>query len=46
MAKLASDAALRARFGKRARALVEEKFSAAAIGEQIVALYAAVSRRR
>jgi glycosyltransferase involved in cell wall biosynthesis len=39
MARLAGDAALRERFGKRARALVEEKFSADAIGRQIVALY-------
>jgi glycosyltransferase involved in cell wall biosynthesis len=39
MAKLASDAALRARFGANARALVERKFSAEAIGRQTVALY-------
>ena len=45
MAKLAGDAALRQRFGKRARALVEEKFSAAAIGRQIVGLYNEVTRR-
>lgn len=45
MAKLAGDAALRERFGKRARALVEEKFSADAIGREIVALYNEVSRR-
>jgi glycosyltransferase involved in cell wall biosynthesis len=45
MAKLAGDASLRERFGKRARKLVEEKFSADAIGRQIVALYNDVSRR-
>jgi len=45
MAKLAGDAALRQRFGKKARALVEQKFSAAAIGRDIVALYKEVSRR-
>jgi len=45
MARLAGDAALRERFGKRARALVEEKFSAAAIGREIVALYNEISRR-
>ena len=45
MAKLAGDASLRERFGKRARALVEEKFSAAAIGREIVALYNEVSQR-
>jgi glycosyltransferase involved in cell wall biosynthesis len=39
MARLADDAALRARFGKAARALVESKFSAAVIGKEIVALY-------
>jgi glycosyltransferase involved in cell wall biosynthesis len=45
MTKLAGDASLRQRFGKNARALVEEKFSADAIGRQIVALYNEVSRR-
>jgi glycosyltransferase involved in cell wall biosynthesis len=45
MAKLAGDASLRERFGKRARKLVEEKFSADAIGRQIVALYNDVSLR-
>jgi glycosyltransferase involved in cell wall biosynthesis len=39
MARLAGDAALRERFGKTARALVEAKFSAEAIGQQIIALY-------
>ena len=39
MAKLAGDAAMRARFGANARALVERKFSAEAIGRQTVALY-------
>jgi glycosyltransferase involved in cell wall biosynthesis len=42
MAKLAGDAALRAKFGKAARALVEAKFSADAIGRQTVALYNAL----
>jgi glycosyltransferase involved in cell wall biosynthesis len=45
MAKLAGDAALRERFGRKARALVEEKFSAAAIGREIVALYNEISWR-
>ena len=45
MAKLTGDASLRERFGKNARALVEEKFSADAIGREIVALYNEVSRR-
>ena len=40
MTQVAGDAAMRARFGKRARALVEEKFSAEAIGQETVALYA------
>ena len=44
MARLAADAALREEFGARARALVEEKFSAATIGEQTVALYDRLSR--
>ncbi len=39
MAKLAGDAALRERFGKAARALVEEKFSAEKVGQHIVAIY-------
>jgi glycosyltransferase involved in cell wall biosynthesis len=39
MARLAGDQALRARLGANARALVESKFSAAAIGAQTVALY-------
>src|SRR6478736_626394 len=39
MAKLAGDGSLRERFGKRARALVEEKFSAEAVGKATVALY-------
>lgn len=42
MAKLAADAAMRQRFGKAARALAEEKFSADAVGRQIVALYDAL----
>ncbi|HEY6919994.1 MAG TPA: glycosyltransferase family 4 protein [Methyloceanibacter sp.] len=39
MEKLAGDAALRQKFGKAARALVEAKFSAESIGQQTVALY-------
>lgn len=39
LATLATDAEMRARFGARARALVEERFSATAIGAQTVALY-------
>jgi len=39
MARLAGDAALRQRFARRARELVETKFSAAAIGRQTVELY-------
>lgn len=39
MAKLAGDAALRQRLGANARALVERKFSAEAIGRETVALY-------
>jgi glycosyltransferase involved in cell wall biosynthesis len=39
MARMASDAALRARLGKRARELVVAKFSSRKIGEEIVALY-------
>jgi glycosyltransferase involved in cell wall biosynthesis len=42
MAKVASDADLRERFGANARALVEAKFSAEAIGRQTVALYDAL----
>jgi Glycosyltransferase len=39
MEKLAGDAALREKFGKAARGLVEAKFSAESIGRQTVALY-------
>jgi glycosyltransferase involved in cell wall biosynthesis len=39
LTQMAGDADMRARFGRRARALVEEKFSADVIGKQIVALY-------
>jgi glycosyltransferase involved in cell wall biosynthesis len=39
MATLAGDAAMRERFAVNARALVERKFSAAAIGRETVALY-------
>jgi glycosyltransferase involved in cell wall biosynthesis len=39
MARMADDKAMRERFGKAARALVEEKFSAETIGREIVALY-------
>ena len=39
MEKLAGDAALREKFGKSARALVEAKFSAESIGQRTVALY-------
>ena len=39
MEKLAGDAALREKFGKGARGLVEAKFSAESIGRQTVALY-------
>jgi glycosyltransferase involved in cell wall biosynthesis len=39
MAKLAGDAEMRRRFGANARALVERKFSADAIGRETVALY-------
>jgi glycosyltransferase involved in cell wall biosynthesis len=46
MAKLAGDAELRRRFGANARALVESKFSAAAIGRQIVALYDSLTMTR
>jgi glycosyltransferase involved in cell wall biosynthesis len=44
MAKLASDADLRERFGMNARSLVERKFSADAIGRQTVALYDTLAR--
>jgi hypothetical protein len=36
---MAGDAGMRASFGKAARALVEEKFSAEAVGKATVALY-------
>jgi glycosyltransferase involved in cell wall biosynthesis len=39
MTKMASDPEMRARFGKAARELVEEKFSSEAIGKATVALY-------
>lgn len=39
MSRMAEDAEMRARFGKRARELVEAKFSAELIGEKTVALY-------
>jgi glycosyltransferase involved in cell wall biosynthesis len=39
LTQMAGDADMRARFGRRARELVEEKFSADVIGKQIVALY-------
>lgn len=39
LVELAGDAAMRERFGKNARALVEQKFSAKAIGGETVALY-------
>lgn len=42
MAKMASDAKMRKRFGANARALVEREFSAEAIGRQTVALYDAL----
>ena len=42
MAHLAGDPGLGARFGRRARQLVEEKFSADAIGAETVALYASL----
>jgi glycosyltransferase involved in cell wall biosynthesis len=44
MTKMVGDAEMRARFGKAARALVEAKFSAEAIGKQIVALYESLAR--
>jgi glycosyltransferase involved in cell wall biosynthesis len=44
MARMAEDAAMRERFGKEARALVEEKFSAETIGREIVALYDGLRR--
>jgi glycosyltransferase involved in cell wall biosynthesis len=39
MLRMAEDAEMRARFGKRARDLVEAKFSAELIGEKTIALY-------
>ena len=39
MTRMAGDPEMRARFGKNARALVEAKFSAEAIGRETVALY-------
>jgi glycosyltransferase involved in cell wall biosynthesis len=39
LTQMAGDAEMRTRFGKAARALVEEKFSAEAIGKATVALY-------
>ena len=42
MEKLASDSDLRKRFAANARALVESKFSADAIGKETVALYDAL----
>jgi glycosyltransferase involved in cell wall biosynthesis len=45
MAKMAGDAEMRRRFGEKARALVEAKFSADAIGRQTVALYDALTGR-
>jgi len=39
LTKMAGDAEMRASFGKAARALVEEKFSAEAVGKATVALY-------
>ncbi|MGA8434009.1 MAG: glycosyltransferase family 4 protein [Methyloceanibacter sp.] len=39
LTQMAGDGEMRARLGKRARELVEEKFSADVIGKQIVALY-------
>ena len=39
LTRMAGDAEMRARFGKSARALVEAKFSAEAIGKETVALY-------
>lgn len=39
IARLADDAQLRARFGAAGRRLVEDEFSAAKIGEEVVALY-------
>ena len=45
MAKLAGDPDMRRRFGANARALVERKFSAEAIGRETVALYDSLSER-
>jgi glycosyltransferase involved in cell wall biosynthesis len=43
MARMAGDAALRARLGRRARMLVEEKFSSQKIGREIVEIYRSLS---
>jgi glycosyltransferase involved in cell wall biosynthesis len=39
LTQMAGDAEMRARFGSAARAVVEEKFSAEAVGKATVALY-------
>ena len=39
LTRMAGDADIRARFGERARGLVEKKFSAEVIGKEIIALY-------
>ncbi len=44
MTKMATDPEMRARFGKAARELVVERFSAGAIGKDIVALYESLAR--
>ena len=46
MAKLAGDAEMRQLFGANARALVESKFSAEAIGRETVALYDLLRQKR
>jgi glycosyltransferase involved in cell wall biosynthesis len=43
MARMASDAPLRARLGGNARALVEAKFSSDKIGKEIVDLYRSIT---
>jgi glycosyltransferase involved in cell wall biosynthesis len=43
--RMAASPALRARYGAAARALVVEKFSAEAIGAQIVDLYRALEQQ-
>ena len=43
MARMASDAPLRERLGKRARRLVETKFSSETIGKQTVELYRSIT---